>query len=62
MKINHLALNKSIMVGKIMENMIPINHDKLYGERALLKDDQPNMSMIEKGSAEDLNYQHCGEF
>ena len=28
--------------------MLPINHDKLYGERALLKDDQPNMPRIEK--------------
>ena len=31
-----------------MGNMLSINHDKLCGERALLKDDQPNIPRIEK--------------
>ena len=30
-----------------MKDMLPINHNKLDGERALLKDDQPNIPRIE---------------
>ena len=45
-KINHLALDKSTQAGKDTENMLSINYDKLYRERALLKDDQPNIPRI----------------
>ena len=34
MNINHLALDKSTLAGRVMENMLPTNHSKLHVEKS----------------------------